>query len=103
MNIIFGRHNAATIKENHLVLELETLDANGRPLECFCVLDSASVPLSELPLLEHYLKLHQTLVDNLKNQKHAVCLDLIEHLQGKFGGELDSFYQVIAERINKDA
>ena len=103
MDIIFGRSNAQVIKERYLVLELETLDAGGQPLECFCMVDPAVIPAAERPFLEHYLKLHQTLADNLKEKKYAICLDLIEHLLGKFGGELDSFYQTIAERINKNA
>lgn len=98
MNIIFGRANAARLREQHIVLELEVLDAGGLPLECFCLLDIASIPTDELAALRHCVQLHDKLVANLGQKKYSVCRDLIEHLQGKFGGQLDSFYQVISER-----
>jgi hypothetical protein len=102
MNVIFGKLNADLVRQTHLVLELETFDAGGKPLECYCLVDSSLIPLAELSQLEHYKKLHQAFVDNLKIKNYKVCRDLIPHLQGKFGGEVDSFYTVIAERIEKD-
>lgn len=101
MNVIFGKSNAEMLQTRYLILELETFNAGGRPLECFCLVDFNSVPTTELPLLDHYKKLHTNFVENLKNQNYAVCRDLIPHLSGKFGGELDSFYQVVGERIQK--
>ena len=101
MNIIFGRHNAEALGERFLVLELETLDANGTPLECFCVVDGNSIPAKELPTLDHFSRLHQTFVDNLKKKNSAVCQDLYEHLHGKFGGNLDSFYEFVLERVKR--
>lgn len=101
MFVIFGRQNAEAINDRYLILELETLTVNESKLECFCLVDMLVIPHAELPMLEHHKKLHQTLVDNLTQCNHDVCIDLIEHLHGKFGGELDSFYNHILERSNK--
>lgn len=99
MNVIFGRKNAEDLKERHLILELETFDAGGKSLECFCIVPGESIPVGELTSIQQYSKIHQTLVDNLNKKNYTVCQELIGHLYGRFGGELDSFYQVILDRI----
>ena len=101
MFIIFGRSNAEAIDSRYLILELETLNVNESNLECFCLVDMSAIPPAEFVMLDHYKKLHQTLIDNLKQNNLDICIDLIEHLRGKFGGELDSFYEHILERSNK--
>jgi hypothetical protein len=57
------------------------------------------INLVELPQLEHNCKLHQAFVDAYKSQDFKVCRDLFEHLIGKFGGEVDTFYTEILGRI----
>ena len=99
MNIIFGKKNADLLREQYLLLELETFDVAGSPLECYCLIDTGSIPINELNTLRHYTDLHGIFVNNLKNKNYKLCNDLLPHLQGKFGGSLDSFYYVIAERI----
>jgi hypothetical protein len=42
--------------------------------------------------------LHENLIEELKKENYKFCLDAIDHLLGKFGGELDSFYTIIQER-----
>ena len=98
MNIIFGRHNADLLRERHIILDLETLDADGQALECFCLVDGAAIPTNELASLRHSVRLHDKLVENLRKKNYAVCAELIEHLRGRFGGELDSFYDHVIER-----
>jgi len=103
MNVIFGRSNAQELRTRFLVLELETLDAAGIPLECFCIVPPESISERDMPTLGHYTKLHQSFVDNLNAKNYTVCQDLAVHLRGQFGGELDSFYDVIMERISTRA
>ena len=99
MNIIFNREIANYLGEKYLVLELETVDAGGIPMECFCVVPGESLSIAEMPVLEHYKRLHQQMVKELAAKNYTYCLDAIGHLHGRFGGELDSFYQVILDRI----
>lgn len=99
MNIIFGKTNADLLKEKYLVLDLETFEVDGKQLECFCLVDSEKIAPTDYALLDHYTQLHRAFVDNLKTKNYNLCRDLIPHLLGKFGGELDSFYQTINERI----
>lgn len=100
MNIIFGRKNAQELSPKFLVLELETLDAQGTPLECFCLVPGEAISQQDMPTLAHYTKLHQSFVESLNNKNYSVCHELATHLRGQFGGELDSFYEVILKRIS---
>lgn len=99
MNIIFDRAAAEELGKRYLVLDLETVDINGTPTECFCVVPGDSLTLADMPLLEHYQRLHQQMAKELAAKNYAFCTDAIGHLIGKFGGELDSFYQVVLDRI----
>lgn len=101
MQIIFGREVAEQIKQRYTVLELEALEVHdGRKLEAFCVVPADKIPLAELPDLDHYIRLHGEYVYALSKKKYQICTDLHKHLLGKFGGELDSFYEEIQRRIN---
>jgi len=54
--------------------------------------------LGDIPNLESDIRLHENLIEQLKLKNYQFCLDAIEHLLGKFGGELDSFYVIIKQR-----
>jgi hypothetical protein len=102
MNIIFGRHNADLLRDRYLVLDLETLQADGKPIGCFCAIPWEDLTSLNIAAVRHYAHLHQRLIDNLSKKDYLVCQALIEHLTGKFGGQLDTFYETILERINSE-
>ena len=98
MNIIFDRAAAEELGKKYTVLELETFAVNDRNLECFCLVDGEKLT-KEMHTLERSCKLHAKLVSDLKRKDYDAVEEILGHLYGKFGGELDSFYQVILERI----
>lgn len=99
MNVIFDRQIAESLSSKYVVLELETFPAGDKLVETFCVVDGDKIPLNEMPMLANYKMLHQQFVLALNEKNYDLCSDLLEHLLGKWGGELDSFYNTIAERI----
>jgi hypothetical protein len=101
MNVIFNRQVAEQLREKYLVLELETFKAGDQDLETFCVVAGDSIPAAEMPTLKHYEQLHIDLIGALKRDHYQLCLEIIPHLRGKFGGELDSFYDIIYERLKQ--
>lgn len=101
MNIIFSREVANELREKYLVLELETIMIPGKKIECFCVVPGDKISVTEMPVLNQLAELHQQFVNHLKAYEYSQCLNLIPKLQGKFGGELDTFYQLIQKRIEK--
>lgn len=98
MQIIFSRAVAKELSDKFTVLELETFDVEGQLLETFCVIPSDSISLAEYPTLKHSEDLHAQLVAAIKRQDYLLIAEIIPYLLGKFGGEVDSFYEVISER-----
>jgi len=103
MHIILGDAIAAQLRERHTVLQLETLTIKGEPVTAYCVVMSESIALTDMPDLERLKRLHQALIDALNTERFDTVLQCIEHLKGRFGGELDSFYEIIANRIKEQA
>lgn len=101
MDIIFGRENAEKLREKYTVLDLETITAeDGTSMEVFCLIPAEKLSLSDLPNLEQWTKLHQDFLEGYKTKQYNYCKDAISHLTGKFGGEVDSFYEEILRRID---
>ena len=100
MQLIFGRSNAEQLRDRYTVLELETVNVEGKDLEVFCVIPAERIALGEISTIDHSTKLHNEFVTALKEQNHKLCRDLYVHVLGKFGGELDSFYEEIIKRIS---
>jgi hypothetical protein len=97
MNIIIGEVAAEKLKENYTVLELETFKLKDSNVKTYCVVEN--IPFDELPELENLKKLHQSFIDAYNNGEYQFCDDVIEYLRGKFGGELDTFYNTIFDKI----
>jgi hypothetical protein len=100
MEIIFGRENAEKLREKYTVLDLETVEKDGVSLEVFCLIPADKINLGDLPTLEQYTTLHAEFLEGYKNKHYDYCRQAIEHLTGKFGGEVDTFYEVILRRID---
>ena len=101
MQLIFGKENAETLREKYTVLELETIDVEGQPLEVFCLVGADHIGIADLPQLEQWTKLHDEFLHGYHTEQYNYCRQCIEHLMGKFGGELDTFYEEILRRINE--
>ncbi len=100
MDIIFSRTVADQLAEKYTVLELESHLVGEEILETFCVVAADKIPLDETVKLDHWKKLHDAFVQANKDKNGKLCQDLAEHLVGRWGGELDEFYQIVAERFN---
>lgn len=101
MNIVFSRDVAEALKDRYTVLELEPREVEGITIEAFCVIEASQIPLTELPMLDHWVKLHNAFVQANKEKNGKLCLDLEVHLTGKFGGELDEFYHIVCNRFKQ--
>ncbi len=100
MYIIFGDDPLISqIREKLVVLELETfLTPDQVRKTAYCVVQPNSV-FAEMASLTQHCADHQAFVDALNANDFNVALSMAPNMKGKFGGELDSFYQVIQERI----
>lgn len=101
MYIIFGDNAVKALKENYTILELEEISNNGISARAYCVVPGDKISLFELPELEQNKKIHSDFVRAYENKNYNYCVQAAEYLMGKFGGELDSFYTEILNRIDK--
>jgi len=101
MQLIFGRENAEKLKERYTVLELETVEKQGTSIEVFCLIPGEKIGIPDLPTVDQWIKLHNDFLNGYQTNQYEYCRQCIEHLRGKFGGEMDSFYDEIENRINK--
>ena len=81
------------------MLELDTLIINGAadPVTAYCLIEQ--VPIDQIAGIDQFRDLHNNLMKNYRLQNWKFCEDAIEHLQGQWGGELDSFYTEMSKRI----
>lgn len=99
MDIIFGRENAERLREKYTVLDLETVTKDGVSIEVFCLISADKIGIADFPQLESWIKLHNDFLHGYHTKQYSFCRQCIEHLMGKFGGELDTFYEEILKRI----
>ena len=101
MHIIFGEA-VKQIPDSFTVLELDTVRRPPEmiPVTAYCLVEK--IPLSEFPLSAHYKELHENVVKYFKQRHWTYCEQAItDSLKGKWGGELDSFYDSLLERIKE--
>ncbi len=101
MDIIFGRKNAEKLREKYTVLDLEVVQKDGHEFEVFCLIPADKIAIQDLPKLEEWVKLHNAFLVGYQNEHYQYCRQCIDELKGKFGGEVDTFYDEILRRINE--
>ena len=99
MNIIFGK--LPELDEKYTVLELDTIriGPQGPEHTAYCVVEN--IPITELSRTASLKELHSNLIENYAKKNWSYCEQAIEHLMGKWGGEVDSFYEDIRSRVNR--
>jgi hypothetical protein len=103
MYIIFGKELADQAGEKYTVLELDTiqLEPNSTCVPSYCLVEKEQIPLAEIAQMEHYIKLHHKLMENYRRKDWNFCKQALEHLHGRWGGTVNSFYDTLTTRINQ--
>ena len=103
MKVIFGKTQADAVSDRMTVLELDTFFQPGleEPVTAYAVLDNTVIPLQEIPTLGHFVDLHNNTMAEYRKQNWNYVEHAVEHLQGRWKGELDSFYEKIIERVSE--
>ena len=98
MNIIF-KENLAEIRKKYTVLDLDTFSLPDGSIHTACCLVE-NIPITELDKVENLKAIHSGLIENFGKKQWSLCEQAIEQLMGKWGGEVDSFYQDLTSRID---
>jgi len=99
MNIMFEESITNEVREKYTLLELDTFrfaDTDKTSI-AYCLVENT--PISEMYTIEQFLDLHKNLMKNYRLKNWKFCEDALEHLIGKWAGELDTFYKEIARRV----
>lgn len=108
MQVIFGKQQADSLRDKFTLLELDTFTQDGlpEPLTTYAVVSTADLQLQDIPNLVGLTDVHNTMLKEYKKRNWSFCHQALEHLHGKWGGQLDSFYKIFEDRIkeleNKD-
>jgi hypothetical protein len=97
MNIVLGEENVADIKDRMTVLELDSFRLQNQIVKSYCVL--GEVNIQDLIQLQSLSDLHANLIKNYRLQNWNFCQQAIEHLIGRWNGQVDSFYEDLDSRI----
>lgn len=99
MNIIFAGPEVDSLREKYTVLELDTFrfPPDDRRETAYALVDN--VPINEIHRLQEFSDLHHNLMQNYKKRNWKYCEDAIEHLLPFWNGELQSFYEVMFQRV----
>lgn len=100
MHIILGDQITKEITDKYIVLELDNFQIAGRDhaVSAYCLVEN--VPIAELPQVDQFRDLHANLIQNYRLGNWKFCKDALEHLEGRWNGEVDSFYDELSTRIS---
>jgi hypothetical protein len=98
MHIIFKK-NIIDVDEKYIVLDLDTFQLPDGSLHTACCVVE-NVPILELAQIPQLKELHTNLMLEYGKRNWNYCEQAIDHLTGKWGGEMDSFYMDLKTRID---
>lgn len=99
MQIVFTREVADLLREKYTLLQLDTVTVEGHgDVETFCVLEPENI-VHEMSQLGDRASMHARLIERMAADDCVSAKGLCEQLKGSFGGELDTFYDIVLERI----
>ena len=99
--VLASEQDIKSIQDRYLVLELDTFRIEEKTVPSWCIIDAGDIPLSEMTQLDHFKTQHENLIKNYKLGNFNFLEQMIEHLQGKFGGNVDSFYTELFARTQQ--
>ncbi len=97
MHIIFDETARSELSDKHVVLELDTLRVKDRLVTAYCVVEH--IPFQDLGRIGQLYDHHHEMLRHYKTRNWAEALDIASSLLGQWGGRVDSFYEIINQRL----
>ena len=101
MHIILEDNRTDELKSKYTLLEVDQIrfDPEEPAVQAYCVLEN--IPVDEISKLDEFAHLHHKLMENYNKRDWNFCEQALEHLNGRWGGQMSTFYAEIADRIAK--
>lgn len=102
MNVIHGKQNLDQIDDRYTALELETLliAKDKDPITNYAIIGPDS-GLEAMLKLKQFIPVHEALMRNYKQKNWQFCLQAIAKLRGNIDPFMDTFYDILKSRIQK--
>ena len=99
MNIMFEDSITDEVRSRYTILALDKFysSESDSVSTAYCLVEN--IPIPEMATLENYVDLHENMMSNFYKRNWSFCEQAIEHLTGRWNGEVDSFYDNILTRI----
>lgn len=101
MNIIWGEENAKELEGRYTCLELEEFIIGTQVIKTYVALEAKDIRAEILPKLDTWISNHNAFVSGYRDQQWAFCQEIIGHLKGCFGAEMDEYYDLFSKRIEE--
>ena len=99
MKIIFDQSAAEKLKDRHTLLELDTVEIQGRKKTVYCLIDDFEFKdLSQLTILQ---QLHQEFQTAYKQRDFTNCQKLLNQLILLDFKDMNSYYEIMKDRVEK--
>jgi len=102
MYIVYKENEIKQLQLKYLLLEMDTVKiSEDTTITAHCVISSDDISLDEFSVINKKKSQHIELIKNYKLKNWNKCCDLITVLMGSFKGEMDSFYNILLNRIDE--
>ena len=100
VKIVLGPKTANHIQDEYFVLQLDTIAVKGKTegVTIFTVLET---DVNAMPEYLTSRELHDLMLLYYRQQEWNSALNMIESLKGEFDGKMDSYYDMMTERIGE--
>lgn len=101
MNIMFEDSITDDIRSRYMLLPLDTFyfENTKKISTAYCLIENT--PMQEMFSVDKYIDLHKNLIKNYYLKNWNYCEQVIEHLLGRWNGDIDTFYKSILDRISQ--
>ena len=100
MHIVFDSV-LSKLGDKYTLLELDTFQdpITARRSTAWCVVEN--IPLDELPIAQELRLAHDSMMRLYRDRQWDRCINTAQGLRGRWGGELDSFYDNLEQRVQE--
>lgn len=99
MNILLETQITPDMRDKYLLLELDTFRTGPGPdtVTAWCMIDPKDP--DGMVTMDQFIDLHSNLMPNYRQRNWNYVEQAIEHLLGRWDGQLDSFYSDLQSRV----